>query len=424
MTQQAFRIIVIGAGYAGLLATVRLAGKIKREIQNGKTTITLVNAADVFVERLRLHQFAANQSIPQRSIADTLRGTGVSFMRGMVTSIDIAYRTIDVQTETGAQQIGYDNLLYALGSTMDQESVPGVREHAFVLTPRGPNSAVALREELVKLNANREGGRLLVVGAGATGIEAAAEFAEAYRNLRVQLVTRGEFGKFMNKRIADYMRRSLNRLDVTIQDQTTITEVGTRKAITATGNVLPFNVCLWTGGFIAPRLARVSGLAVNERDQILIDPFMRSISHPEIYAVGDAAYPVEAPGVPAVRMSAVTAVMMGAHGADCLIAQLEHKTAQPFSFAYPGQGIALGRHNAIGFNNFPDDKPNLPYFTGKLDYEAREFFVRLLVALPNLERRMPGITVWLGKGRYAAAKRRSKTRPTSSLHPGPATGVR
>jgi hypothetical protein len=45
---------------------------------------------------------------------------------------------------------------------------------------------------------------------------------------------------------------------------------------------------------------------------------------------------------------------------------------KPFSFAYYGQGIALGRHDAIGFNTYPAGHPNRPYFTGKLGYEFRE----------------------------------------------------
>ena len=116
---------------------------------------------------------------------------------------------------------------------------------------------------------------------------------------------------------------------------------------------------------------------MNERNQIVVDPFLRSISHPEIYAIGDAAHPREDPGAP-VRMSAVTATIMGAHGADCLSAVLRGKSPRPFSFAYLGQGIALGRHNAIGFNNYPDDKPIPPYFTGWLGYQFREGFVRFL----------------------------------------------
>lgn len=408
MTNQPLQIVVLGAGYAGMLATVRLAGRLKREIRRDEVAITLVNASDVFVERPRLHQLAANRRIPTRPIESVLQGTAVRFLRGEATSIGAVRRIVEVRTGGEAKQIPYDNLLYALGSTINRESVSGVREHAYVLTPSGPNSAVALRGLLPGLNANGSEARILVCGAGATGIEAAAEFASSYPNLRVHLVTRGGFGHFTSKGVADYMRRSLDRLGVTIQEHTTITEVHADQALTASGEYLPFDVCLWAGGFSVPRLAREAGLAVNEHGQILIDPFMRSISNPEIYAVGDAANPVEPPGV-AVRMAGITAVIMGAHGADCLSAAIQGKKQRPFSFAYLGQGIALGQNNAIGFNNYPDDKPKLPYFTGRLGYEGREFFVRLLADLPNLERRWPGITFWLGKGRYAALKRYRRT---------------
>jgi NADH dehydrogenase FAD-containing subunit len=419
MAQQSLQVVIIGAGYAGLLATVRLAGKVRRQIERGDVAITLVNAADLFVERPRLHQLAANQPIVQRPIADMLPATGVAFIRGTVTSIDVARRAIEAQTETGTQQIGYDYLMYALGSTIDRESVPGAADHAYALTASGPNSAVALRERLARLSQEREGARLLVCGGGPTGIEAAAEFAEAYPGLRVQLVTQDAFGSFTRPRVAAYMRRSLSRLGVDIQDYTSITMVRADEVLTASGAVLRYDICLWAGGFAVPRLAREAGLSVNERGQILIDPFMRSISHPEIYAVGDAAHPLEAPGV-AVRMAAFTAVVMGAHGADCLSAVLQGKQPKPFSFAYAGQGIALGRRDAIGFNTYPNDNPNWPYFTGIVGYEVREFFVRLLAELTNLERRWPGFFFWLGKRRYTASKRQAGiSSPAQSPAPRP-----
>jgi len=175
------------------------------------------------------------------------------------------------------------------------------------------------------------------------------------------------------------------------------------------GSELACDLCIWTGGFVAPPLAREAGLDVNDRNQIVVDPYLRSISHPEIYAIGDAAHPRETPGAP-VRMSAVTATIMGAHGADCLSAALQGKAPKPLSFAYLGQGIALGRHNAIGFNNYPDDKPVPPYFTGWLGYLIREGFVRYLAAAPRLERRWPGLFVWPGKGRYERALRRQQAK--------------
>jgi NADH dehydrogenase FAD-containing subunit len=201
-----------------------------------------------------------------------------------------------------------------------------VAEHAYTLAPRGPLSAAALRAVLPAVAAR--GGTVIVCGGGATGIETAAEFARSYPALTVRLVTQDAFGLFLGKRVALYMRRSLERLGVVILDQTTVGEVRADALVTGDGRTLPYDVCVWAGGFIAPPLAREARLLVNERDQVVIDPFMRSLSHPAIYAVGDAAHPQEDPGVP-VRMSAFTAAIMGAHGADCLAAVLRGKTPRP-----------------------------------------------------------------------------------------------
>jgi NADH dehydrogenase FAD-containing subunit len=398
MAETQTRIVVIGAGYAGMLAAVRLAGKTRRQ----NVAITLVNAEDVFVERLRLHQLAANHPVRQRPIRDTLRGTGVDFVQGVVIQIDTARREIVVQTGQNQRRVAYDKLLYALGSTIDRDSVPGVRDHAYTLTYSGSKSAAALRNLLPDVAAR--GGRLVIGGGGATGIEAAAEFADSYPQLQVRLVTRGEMGLFLGKDVAAYMRQSLEARSVKVQDHTHISEIQAGQIITAGGEAIPYDVCLWTGGFSVPALAREAGIAVNERGQILVDPFLRSTSHPDIYAVGDAASPVEAPGVP-VRMSAFTACIMGAGGADSLAAAVRGRTPRPFSFVYLGQGIALGHGNAIGFNNYPADKPNHPYFTGRAGYAIREFFVNFLAGLPAIERRIPGFFYWLGKGRYARLKR-------------------
>ena len=139
---------------------------------------------------------------------------------------------------------------------------------------------------------------------------------------------------------------------------------------------------------------------------MLIDPFMRSVSNADIYGAGDAAQSVEVPGA-RVRMAAFTALILGAHSADCLSAVLHGRSAKPLSFAYAGQGIALGRHDAIGFGSSPDDIPRGPYFTGRAGLTIRELGANLLAALPSLEKRRPGLFTWPGKGRYAASRQRA-----------------
>ena len=80
--------------------------------------------------------------------------------------------------------------MYALGSLTDLDGVPGVRDHTFSLKATGSRSVEDLRELLPKLD--KQGGRMVVVGGGATGVEAAAEFAESYPGLHVTLATRGQ----------------------------------------------------------------------------------------------------------------------------------------------------------------------------------------------------------------------------------------
>ncbi len=397
-TPPSTRILVIGAGYAGLLFTMRLAGKVARQHAH----ITLVNESDTFTERPRLHQFATNQVIQWRSLPQMLRRTNIQFIQGRVTGLDPIHRKIIVEDQQQMHQLEYDYLVYALGSETDRKTVLGVAQYAYTLAPSGPLSAAALRETLPSIEARA--GQIVVSGGGATGIETAAQVASIYPHIKVRLVTREPLALFLGKGVASSMRRSLQRLGVEIIDQTNVTAVRAQSVVTDQGSELACDLCIWTGGFVAPPLAREAGLAVNERNQVIVDPFLRSISHPEIYAIGDAAHPREDPGVP-VRMSAFTATILGAHGADSLSAVLRGKSPRPLSFAYLGQGIALGRHNAIGFNNYPDDTPRPPYFTGWLGYQIREGFVRLLATATQ-----HGAIVWLGKRRYESTQRRQQAK--------------
>jgi len=399
MTQPSTRILVLGAGVAGLLFTLRLAGKVARE----PVQITLVDESDTFMVRPRLHEFATNQHVFRRSFSQILRKTQVQFLQGRVTSLDPGQHRITVQDQQQQHELEYDYLVYALGSMTDRQSVPGVAQYACSLSARGPLSAAALRETLPAVQAR--GGQVVVCGGGATGIETAAQVASVYPRIKVSLVTRGSLALSWGKNVADAIRRRLVSLGVEIVDQSTVRAVRAQSVVLDRERELACDLCIWTAGFVVQPLARESGLAVNERGQILVDPFLRSASHPQIYAIGDAASPVEDPGVPHVRMSAFTAGIMGAHGADCLSAILAGKTPKPLSFAYLAQAIALGRHNAIFLTLSPDDRPRPPYITGWLGSLTREAAVNFVVKATLAQRRFPGLFTWLGKGRYEQAQR-------------------
>src|SRR5262245_741741 len=273
-------VVVLGGGYAGTLAALRVAGRAR----GAGVRVTLVNAADTFVERIRLHQVATHQPLARRSLPGLLAGSGVEFLRGWVTGLEPSTRRVSVETAAGPRAVAYDYLIYALGSTVDTASVPGVVKHAHSLT--SPAAAEALADALPAVS--RRGGEVVVCGGGLTGIEAAAELAESYPGLRVRLLTAGSLGAGLSVKGAAHLRRVFDRLGVVVQERSRVERVEAGRLVVADQPSLPFDLCLWAGGFAVAPLARSAGLAVNAHGQVLVDAYLRSVCEPTIYGAGDA----------------------------------------------------------------------------------------------------------------------------------------
>ena len=398
MVEKQKQIVILGAGYAGMMAAIRLSGKVKRQ----NVELTLINAAEHFVERPRLHEVATGHPPQKRPLADMLAGTGIQLRRGYVTGVDPEKQLVIMDVGSDQEMIAYDYLVYALGSRTDRENVPGISEYAYTLDASGPNSSEPLYDRLQNLAGSE--GRVVIVGSGATGIEMAGEIADLYPDLKLKVVTHGEFGAFKNERVQTYMRQAMARLNVELVEQANVIAVEPDELIVDGRENINFDLCLWAGGFLALPLAREAGLQVNTRGQILVDPALRSLSHPNIYAIGDAAQPIRQPGAP-MRMSLFTALVSGAHAADNIGRRLKNKDEKPLGFSYYGQGIALGRHDAVGFATFPDDQPIGPLLTGRLGLAVRTFFVWLILFMLTVERWRPGFFFWPGRnrGKEAAA---------------------
>lgn len=411
MQQPSTHILVLGGGVAGLLFTLRLSGKIA----GSAVHITLVDEAETFVARPRLHEFATNQPIFSRPFSQILQKTQIKFVQGRVTALHPDQRRVTVLDQQQQQrEMKYDFLVYALGSMTDRESIPGVEQYAYTLSAQGAHSASDLRARLPEIAA--KGGRVVVCGAGSTGIETAAQVASVYPQIHVSLVTRGPLGHSWNQSVTEQIRRRLSSLSIEIIEQSTVCAVRsesvvlTKDELLPTGKELACDLCIWTTGFVVPSLAKEASVTVNERGQILVNPFLRSISHREIYAIGDAASPAENPGVPHVRMSAFTASIMGAHGADCLRAELTGKTPRPLSFAYLAQAISLGQHNALFLTLSPDDSARAPYIGGRAGALIREVFIKFIITATLAQRRFPGLFIWIGKRRYESFLLESQAR--------------
>jgi NADH dehydrogenase len=360
------KIVVLGAGYAGANAAARLA----KRLHPGDTEITLVNADPEFVERVRMHQLAAGQDLKPRPLADVFAGTGVRVRPAWVTAVDAERKTVSIVEDDGAAEIAYDTLVYALGSAAADHGVPGVAEHAYDIA--GKQSALRLRARLADLAA---GAVVLVVGGGLTGIEAATEIAEARPDLEVSLAARGGLGDWLSEKARRHLRAAFDRLGITVHEHTDIAAVEPAGAVTAHGHTIPAQVAVWTAGFAVHPIAAATTLQVSTTGQIVVDDTMRSVSHADVYAVGDAALASGANGTP-LRMSCASGVPSAHLAADAIAARLTGRRLPQNKIGYLGQCISLGRSDAIMQWVTPDDQPKPSAATGKTAARIKEMICR------------------------------------------------
>jgi NADH dehydrogenase len=390
---RAYDVVILGAGYAGLMAALRLSRR------KWRLRIALVNSRDQFLERVRLQESIV-AAVPPRipSISALVAGTTIDFIRGRVTSLDADHRRIRIATGTQEREIVFDQAIYALGSNIDVDDVPGAAEHAYRLEPGdGPRSAAALRSRLQQ-NANRPL-RVVTVGGAETAVEVAGEIKTTWPATEMTMVSRSRCGDFKGADMEKAVRTELTRLGVGLLDGEIVTEVRPNEVITNRGRSIACDICVWSGGLRSAPVARDAGLATNPQGRILVDPNLRSISHSHILAVGDAAHPIAPTGAP-YRLSAFVAAVSGAHAADVILAQRSKRQLQPFSFSTLGQGVAIGR-GGVGFFSYPDDKQSLFILKGRTARHVRNFFVWFFTYALKLERRFPGFFFWPGRRRVS-----------------------
>ncbi|WP_318198147.1 NAD(P)/FAD-dependent oxidoreductase [Streptomyces sp. MCL20-2] len=356
-TIQQHRVVVIGAGYTGASA----AGRLARRLRGEDVSITLVNAEPDFVERVRMHQLAVGQTLRPRPFDEMFAGTGVTLRLGRVTAVDVDRRTVTVtgaDTAEGPQDLEYDTLVYALGSAWNTQGVPGTTEHAHEIA--GRDGALRLRDRLAAL---APGSPVTVVGGGLTGVEAATELAETRPDLDVSLIARGGLGDWLSPKGARHLRKVFTGLRITAHEHTTVTVVHADRVTTTEGDI-PAAVTIWTTGFAVHPIARATTLETGDTGQITVDATMRSLSHPDVYAIGDAAL-VAGPGDKPLRMSCASGVPTAWQAADAIAARLTDTKLPTISARYFNQCISLGRKEGLIQYVTADDRAVGAALTGR-----------------------------------------------------------
>ncbi|MGW7539893.1 NAD(P)/FAD-dependent oxidoreductase [Streptomyces sp. NPDC054770] len=365
------RIVVLGAGYAGAVAAGRLARRLRRE----DVAITLVNAEPDFVERVRMHQLATGQELRPRPFAEMFAGTGVKLRLARVTAVDVGRKTVTTvpAAEEGVPEqveLEYDTLVYALGSDWHDQGVPGAAEHADQIASRP--GALRLRERLAALAA---GAPVVVVGGGLTGLEAVTEIAEARPDLDVALAARGALGDWLSPKGRRHLRKVVDGLGVTVHEHTAVTAVAPGGVTTAEGTAIPAAVTLWTTGFAVHPISRATALEVTDVGRIVVDGTMRSVSHPDVYAVGDAAMATGPAGNP-LRMSCASGLPMAWQAADAIAARLTGGKLPNTPLRYFNQCVSLGRREGLIQYVTADDRAVRAALTGRTAARYKELICK------------------------------------------------
>ncbi|MGW0949245.1 NAD(P)/FAD-dependent oxidoreductase [Streptomyces sp. NPDC002623] len=352
------RVVVLGAGYAGMSAAIQLAARGKR--REG-VQVTVVNAQERFTERMRLHMTATGQRLAELSIPELLEGTGARFVRGWVTAVDADAKTVRIDDD---RVLHYDTLVYGLGSVAGMSAVPGVEDHAYTLT--SAQDAELLAGRLGRLGS----GTVVVGGSGLTGVESAAEIAERHPELDVVLLGRAEPGAAMRPKAKAYVHAALDRLGVQVRAGVEVVKVLPEGVELAGGESIAADAVLWTSGTRVSPLAAAAGLAVDRRGRIVTDGALRSVSHPDVYAIGDAAAIRQGYGV--MHGTCQGGMPTGVHAALSIDRVLKGKQPKPFRFGYYHTPVSLGRGDAVVQFTRPDDSPRRICLTGRIAVRYKE----------------------------------------------------
>ena len=263
-----YDVVILGAGYAGLMAALRL-GRRKHGPQRRKPwRIALVNGSDEFIERVRLQEGISAPVAPRiPSIAALLAGTGIEFMAGHIVALDAGARRVRIAVAGCERELAFGRAIYALGSQADVGGIPGVAAHAYRLDAGdGPRAVGALRARL-EHDAGRPL-RVVVVGGHETAIEVAGEIKTRWPAAEVTMMSRSRCADFKGARVAQALRAALERLQIRLRDGQTVAEVRAAEIVTAAGETIPCDVCVWAGGLRAPSLAREAGIATDPQGRI------------------------------------------------------------------------------------------------------------------------------------------------------------
>lgn len=300
-------IVIVGAGFAGVYATKRLAKHFKHDKD---VTITLIDRHSYFTYMTELHEVAADR-VPQNAIQYDLqrlfcRRKNVKLVTDTVTTIDREKK--EVKTKHGAYP--YDYVMLGIGSEPNDFGTPGVKEHGFTLGSW--EHAIALKqhvEDVVRRGAEEHDPAkrkallsIVVVGSGFTGTETIGELRDWRDSLAKEYKLDPEEITFALMEMAPTIMNMLDRSDadkaerymlkrgIKVMKNTGVVGVHEDHVDLKDGSTYPTATLIWTAGVKATDQAANFGLTQARAGRIVVNSHMQSQDDPSIYVVGDVSF--------------------------------------------------------------------------------------------------------------------------------------
>ena len=351
--QKGPRVVVIGAGFAGLTAV--------RTLDGSGADVTLVDRNLYSTFQPLLYEVAtaglspSDVAYPLRSFA---RRSRTRFRRGDLARLDTAARKAVL---SDGATLDYDYLILAIGVTAAFFGIPGAAEHSWSLYTR--RDAVALRNRLaaslerLSVAGPGPGLAITIVGGGATGVELAGTLAElrnialpaAYpdvdrASMHVRLIEQADsLITPFDKSLRTYAFRQLQQRGVDVRTGTSISAVSDGSVTLSDGTELASDITVWAAGVAAPDLVKDLGLEQGRHGLLATGEDLRVHGQDRVFAAGDIAL---IDGNP-VGQLAQPAIQLGRHAAENIQRLIAGKPTTKFRYFDKGTMATIGRRSAV-----------------------------------------------------------------------------
>ena len=333
------RIVIIGAGFAGMYAALS-AARLRdiKGVSPEELEIALVAPEPTLVVRPRLYE--PKPETLTAPLLDVLKAIDVVYIKGSAETIDTASRIVQVATANNKRQsLAYDRLVVATGSRLFRPNIPGLAEHGFSVD--NLDDAIALDKHLhglAKRSASNGRDTVVVAGGGFTGIEAATEMPARLRAIlgkdarpRVIIVERNSaIAPDMGEGPRPIIEEALRKLGVETRLGAGVASLDNSGITLSDGERIETETVIWAAGI---RAAPLTTQIPAERDnfgRLLVDRDLRVPSVPGVFATGDAARAASDDVGNYALMSCQHATRMGAFAGNNAAAELLRMATRPY----------------------------------------------------------------------------------------------